>query len=129
MNNRQIELGGTIVQTPNTITHKLEFEGIHLLLFDPQALPTKNRGKNIWAFDSKGKFLWEVQPLPLLDERFKYWWISLYLGENSKVVAMNCDDAIFHVDPKTGDLYRTDGVKIPRVRTIDEWMKLIGEDT
>ncbi|MGE4132399.1 MAG: hypothetical protein AB7F86_12225 [Bdellovibrionales bacterium] len=128
MSDRSLKIGEILIQAPGKITHTLEHDGIHLILFDPRSLSDDKMGTSIWAFDSKGKFLWEVQPLPLLDERFKYWWISLYLGENNKVVAMNCDDAIFHVDPKTGELYRTDGVKIPHVRTIDEWMKLIGED-
>ncbi|MGE4132397.1 MAG: hypothetical protein AB7F86_12215 [Bdellovibrionales bacterium] len=121
MSDRSLKIDEVLIQVPGPITHVLDCEGILLILFDARSLSKEKRGTNVWAFSSAGKFLWEIQPLPLIEENFKEWWISISKDEKGRIAVMNCDDNIVHVDPKTGDLYRTDGVKIPRVRTMDEW--------
>ncbi|MGE4132395.1 MAG: hypothetical protein AB7F86_12205 [Bdellovibrionales bacterium] len=118
---RVYSIGNVTVQLPGPIFRTVETDGIHIILFDPRSLSDEKMGTSIWAFDSHGKFLWEIQPLPLIEESFKEWWISIYKDKNNRIAVMNRDDNIVHVDPKTGDLYRTDGVKIPRVRTMAEW--------
>ncbi|MGE4132400.1 MAG: hypothetical protein AB7F86_12230 [Bdellovibrionales bacterium] len=118
---RQYAIDSKTVLLPDEIDLTRQIDGIHYVLFEGRFLAGDDKGRNIWAFDANGKFLWKIQPLPLSDETVIEYWISIYQDKSGRIAVMNCDDNIVHVDPKTGDLYRTDGVKIPRVRTMAEW--------
>lgn len=125
--NNSTSIGGILIRLPGSILEKIEIINTWLVLFERSSAHGEDRERNIWAYTDRGEFLWKVQRIPRgpWGEEGNLDWFVKFTGQKfDKVRADTFGEVSYLIDPKTGDLYRTDNVQIPKVKFAAELLEL-----
>lgn len=110
--NRFLNIGGTIIHLPGEVLDVLTTDDKTLVIFRNSNAESEDGERNLRAYANDGRFLWKAQMIPRGSE-FNFYMQFRGLSEG-KVKVDTWREIEFLVDLENGDLYRSDGVPIPK---------------
>ncbi len=91
-----ITINDKVINMPAHVRHGLVFDDIFVVVLD-----TEYSMRNVFAFDSNGNQVWQIEDPQFVASGDGY---ALIAGDDSGLMAL-CRGVQFFIDPKTGKIY------------------------
>lgn len=120
-------VGSLVVQVPGPIREKIQFGDMWLVIYDNTNAVGEDIERNLRGYSSRGEFLWKAQSIPRMPgftDGVPDFYMAFAGKAHDKIKIVTFREARLLLDPRTGDLYRMDNVRIPPVKFAEELQEL-----